>query len=137
MTANDNIVVVTGISQTIKQPDSSHLKVTVFSRKPTAQDASQSVQRRVDYVLQVLRLHGFDKDKIISRTKLEEENKTSFTSSVPDFNPHSKNPSNIVNDKNSVEFVCSSEISAEMEPVGSGMTADVVLQRVWETHNVQ
>lgn len=134
MHPNDNTIVVTGTSQTLKQPDSSHLKITVFSRKPTAQDASQSVQRRVDYVLQVLRLHGFDKSNINNRTRLEEENKAQMSANVPDFDARGVN---LVNAGGRMtEFVCTSDICAEMEP-SSGMSGEVVFQRVWETHNVQ
>lgn len=125
MTANDNVVIVTGTATIIKQPDTSTLKITVFSKKSTPQEASESVKRRVDYVLQVLRLHGFDKQKIEHKTRLEEDK----TAMVPVFTENGSSKPNT-----RTEFNCTSDICAEMEP--TGQSSSDVLQRVWETHNV-
>lgn len=135
-----NVVIVTGQSTTTKQPDASSLKLAIFSKKSSSAEATQSVQRRLDYVLQVLRLHNFNKHKIIHKTRLEENKRRDLDIlKIDGFEEHLR-PRKISGGSFSsisgTEYQCTCDISAQLDGNGGKLSPSEVNQRIWDAHNV-
>ena len=68
----DNIITVQGQSLTTKHPDQVTLTTKITSKKKDPSEANTSVNRRLEYILQVLKINGFDKNDIKYNIKLED-----------------------------------------------------------------
>lgn len=72
MSSDDNIIIVKGQSLQIKKPDLCTIQIKIFSRKKEASEASTSVNRRLEYILQVLKINNYKQEDIQYNIKLED-----------------------------------------------------------------
>ena len=160
----DNIITVQGQSLTTKHPDQVTLTTKITSKKKDPSEANTSVNRRLEYILQVLKINGFDKNDIKYNIKLEDYVRVSpdlvslQNGSIAD---RGQLTSSFSQGSRPQEYICTCNITAILRVTSSSsskkpnrsptlrskngqrhsisntfQTSTDILNKAWETHNI-